>query len=64
LNELEQLLSLLKSNHYQTLGILFFDTKFKMFGIAPVSGASDAMVEMAGKRLGGGKDDKMVWTHL
>jgi hypothetical protein len=64
MNELEQILSLLKSRKYQTLGLLFFDPKLKMFGIAPVSGASDAMVEMAGKRLGGGKDDKMVWTHL
>jgi len=61
--ELEHLLALVADRAYQPLGILFFDPKLKMFGIAEVSGAPSSLIEAVGARIGGGKDT-IVWTEL
>lgn len=61
--ELETLLGILKSKGYQVQGLLFYDSKLKLLGIAPLSTVPDAWVEAIGQRLGGGKSTKS-WTEL
>jgi hypothetical protein len=51
--ELEYLLKILAERGFEPLGILFYDPKLKLLGIAPQEQVPDAWVEMIGKRLSG-----------
>lgn len=61
--ELAQLLDEIAKRGYQTIGLIFYDTKTKLLGIAPLSGVPDAFVEKIGNRLGG-KDSTTSWQSL
>jgi hypothetical protein len=61
--ELSQLLDEIAKKGYQTIGIIFYDTKTKLLGIAPLSGVPNAFVEKIGNRLGG-KDSATSWQSL
>lgn len=50
--ELTTLLSALRSQGYQPMGVIFYDPKLKLLGLAPLAAVPDAWTEMVGKRLG------------
>ena len=58
--ELEQILDVLRARGYQPLGMLFYDTKSKLLGIAPMERVPDAWVDVIGRRLGG-LDSQVAW---
>ena len=50
--ELEELLEILRRRGYSPIGVIFYDDKLKLLGLAPMSGVPDAFVETVGRRLG------------
>lgn len=50
--ELTTLLSALRSRGYQPMGVIFYDAKLQLLGLAQLSDAPDAFIEEIGKRLG------------
>lgn len=61
--ELQHLMEEVARLNYQPIGIIFYDDKTKLLGIAPLSGIPDAFVEKIGEKLGG-KDSTTIWQSL
>lgn len=51
--ELEELLERLHKLGYMPIGLVFYDAKLKLVGLAPMSKVPDEFVEMLGHRLSG-----------
>jgi hypothetical protein len=62
--ELSQLLDEIAKKGFQTIGIIFYDSKTKLLGIAPLSGVPDAFVERIGQRLSGMKEGGTSWHSI
>lgn len=50
--ELIQIIDVLKERGYEAQGVLFYDPKLKLLGIAPLAGIPEAWIEKIGARLG------------
>lgn len=61
--ELQYLIDEIAKLGYQPIGMVFYDTKTELLGIAPISDVPDTFVETIGKRLGG-KDSTTSWQAL
>jgi len=61
--ELAQLLEYITKNGFQPIGMIFYDSKLQLLGLAPLEKVPEAFVELIGNRLGGAKGS-ISWTEM